>query len=1051
MRKTLGMTIAGAVLASVVAPATAQPITVNGGEVNISGATLFADFFFKPASTNDYIDADGNAHAGKFSSWPPQNLAPTWTPGTPLNTWWAYNYRGMGSGNGLKEFLGSQGCRDTDVPRDGVSDTAFMFPYAYPPADAWIPMTPATDDGYFNHAKYSVLGVPQWLGPYADNSYIPRTPAQIDLAVLDVPTKWFTAVAGLTPDWRLKPGDAGYGLCPIQSSNGKVSNLVELNWDCDGDSIGDVLFNADFANPTELTLYDTPIAWVPIAIIANRGTGIQQLTATECQHLWLSGRLPSGANLAGASRDVGSGTRNGAMNTLGIDPSWGRGDNMYSKNDNILNFYLGPDHRVTNGAGSSIMEDGVRYRQTAVGYTGLAESSRAAKDAYDGKYEVIDIVFDDRGGVSPVRPTIDTVLDNLDPNTGWQIGGPETFTSRGDPAETNPALPQYMENQAAAAYLNNITQSITNFASVPADPDNDAMPGEFLAESYFLLAGVDALPDFANDEPAVFVALSTPPFNQTLQDYIRLNNGLGWGGDTPDFGTRSVAGSIPERNANPVFGDGIDKYSDGSASGDYCDCVSGANDLVGGARLAQRNRLSADFNHDDVRDINDALGMVQAYFDPRGYESCTNHAPKQYYPGGPLATVTQAKGGQDSNSVIPEVIGDLNGDGDFSKEDLRMFADGFAMVGGVLNRKLGAIEIDEAIIATAGAIMLPWADTRVRIIEPPATPCGNPTFNTPTPVADMIVTGKGYNPGDFRGDVAGGSPVPGSAPLGWDGLINAVDIDYCCNSMGNWANVDEAIYMDLSCDMNGDLVVDAQDITELVEVILKTRPGDANLDGVVDGVDEAIILGNLGKPGPFGWADGNFDCDDDVDSDDLAIWQANAGGASVIGWASVRDHNGTEYDIVLDASATAPGSATTEPRRDGVQKIAVDFDADVSASYTAGQIVLTGGLALVSESLVNGGTRLEIEVTGSVDHGCYSIDISASVSVTGDTDCLVAAQEGDVNDDQNTNFIDVSLGKSLVGQPATVNVRADFNVDGNLNFIDVSAVKSLAGTSVVCP
>ena len=32
-------------------------------QVNISGATLFADFFHAPASTNDYIDVDGDGLA----------------------------------------------------------------------------------------------------------------------------------------------------------------------------------------------------------------------------------------------------------------------------------------------------------------------------------------------------------------------------------------------------------------------------------------------------------------------------------------------------------------------------------------------------------------------------------------------------------------------------------------------------------------------------------------------------------------------------------------------------------------------------------------------------------------------------------------------------------------------------------------------------------------------------------------------------------------------------------------------------------------------------
>lgn len=172
----------------------------------------------------------------------------------------------------------------------------------------------------------------------------------------------------------------------------------------------------------------------------------------------------------------------------------------------------------------------------------------------------------------------------------------------------------------------------------------------------------------------------------------------------------------------------------------------------------------------------------------------------------------------------------------------------------------------------------------------------------------------------------------------------------------------------------------------------------------------------------------------------------------ILSWASVREHVSVgELAISLDATAEMSGSATTEPRRDGVQKIVVDFDGDAGASYTPGQVAVTGGLTVVGEALVNSGTRLEIEFAGSADGGCYAIDISASVAVDGDADCLVASLEGDTNNDQDANFIDLSQVKSLAGQSATSNPRADYNTDGDINFIDVAAVKSLAGASVVCP
>ena len=44
-------------------------------------------------------------------------------------------------------------------------------------------------------------------------------------------------------------------------------------------------------------------------------------------------------------------------------------------------------------------------------------------------------------------------------------------------------------------------------------------------------------------------------------------------------------------------------------------------------------------------------------------------------------------GAMTADNAIPEIIGDLNGDGNLTKEDLRYFADGLAINAGMLDRK----------------------------------------------------------------------------------------------------------------------------------------------------------------------------------------------------------------------------------------------------------------------------------------------------------------------------------------------------------------------------
>jgi hypothetical protein len=423
------------------------------------------------------------------------------------------------------------------------------------------------------------------------------------------------------------------------------------------------------------------------------------------------------------------------------------------------------------------------------------------------------------------------------------------------------------------------------------------MPGQFLATTFFLGAGIDCqqgLFDGSEFTP-------TTPLNQTLQNFIRANNGLGIGSDTPAFGSVNAATGhrVPIRRSLS----GGATYSDGSTSGAYTYANSGGSfitNFASGQQLASRNRLQGDFDEDGVRDINDAAEFVKAFYFPRTWQRTDPQATGTGNAG------NQTSGGANDNA-IPEIIGDHNGDGNLSKEDLRYFMDGLALVGGSLDRKAGAIAIDNA-LATYGrcagdatvicrltidadctdhgttgpcnaAQPYPWADSAILLLTPQGLGL-DPKFPVYKDVNDgsepMLVTGKTYVPGDFRGDVAGRTPVPGAGPVGWDGFVDDLDIDYCCRmaQIGSWSELNDAVYIDLSCDMNGDGDVNAADVDELVQVILDTQSGDVNFDGVVDEADAAIINASIASnpcndDGSCGWADGDTNCDGFVNSTDL--------------------------------------------------------------------------------------------------------------------------------------------------------------------------------------
>jgi len=856
-KRTILRFMGAAVLAAGLNLSSAQGVTIQGGEVNISGASLFFDFFKAPASTNDFIDADGDGRFGFNSSgsggWYVDQLAEDWEP---VTTWWLVQYRGVGSGNGLVEFV--------NYVLNGT-----------------IPTAPTTEGWLINRSVQPQSGPPAYLQ------------TSVDMAVMDVPTTWFVqAGASANAAWNKKPLEDGYGQNSRTAWNASTSNKLKTL--CSGTNC----LNLNTGSPDNRTVYDTEIAYVPVAIIGNRGTGIENIRYTEMQYLWVTGRMPSGENLVGATRDVGSGTRNAAMNSLGIDPSWGRGDNLGSKTDDTTAWKsnLGEGHQATNCGGSSIIETAVEMRRLAIGYSGLGGPSRAAADAIGGKYEILNVMKDidvDGNGLPDantyVRPSVDSVCDNLDPNTGYQIGGPETFATRGDPMNTNPSDVQYMTNQDAADYLRNIVASITGFAGNPPGVLNYNMPGEYLAYTFFLTASLDANPSKTN--PALYQA--TVGFNQTLQDFVKANNGLGAGSPTlPAYGSVNPAGKTPKRNAKTAPA----TYLDGSGDGTYVYKLSSgafaSPNLASGLKLGVRNRIQGDFNRDGLRNANDISAMMEAFTNPIDFEQAnglySSKVPAGGWPGD--------KGQQLENVVIVHLIGDFDGNGDFDADDVRYFADGLAIstISGKLDRKAGFVAVDTA-----------WA----------TLPGGDVNFFNTT-----LATPKTYAAGDARGDVAGNTAWPGAQPHGWDGAVNCADIDYVYKNFGTWSNLNEAAKIDLSCDMNGDLIVNQADVDELVQVILGTSYGDADLDGDVDAADLAICQANQGQTG--GWCAGDFSGNGTVGPEDLAYFQSGP----------VADFDG-DGDVDLSDFSVFQGCFNGPNRQPSCAEDA-DFDDDQDVDLT---------------------------------------------------------------------------------------------------------------------
>lgn len=101
-----------------------------------------------------------------------------------------------------------------------------------------------------------------------------------------------------------------------------------------------------------------------------------------------------------------------------------------------------------------------------------------------------------------------------------------------------------------------------------------------------------------------------------------------------------------------------------------------------------------------------------------------------------------------------------------------------------------------------------------------------------------------------------------------DGLVDGTDIDAISYAIRSESS-------EPRFDLNGDAVVDDLDRNYLIDTILKTHPGDADLNGVVDFADFVALSQRFGRPGT--WSDGDFDGDGSVNFGDFLLLSINFG------------------------------------------------------------------------------------------------------------------------------------------------------------------------------
>ncbi|MCA9266555.1 MAG: hypothetical protein KDA60_21995 [Planctomycetales bacterium] len=115
------------------------------------------------------------------------------------------------------------------------------------------------------------------------------------------------------------------------------------------------------------------------------------------------------------------------------------------------------------------------------------------------------------------------------------------------------------------------------------------------------------------------------------------------------------------------------------------------------------------------------------------------------------------------------------------------------------------------------------------------------------------------------------------------GTLDCTDLDYL-TSVLDLPNAHEKF------DANDDGEVDLLDVQTWVEQFRQAKPGDANLDDVVDANDFERWQSNLFTANPL-WCDGDFNFDGNIDGLDFNIWLANRSDSALNAVAVPEPHS----------------------------------------------------------------------------------------------------------------------------------------------------------------
>jgi hypothetical protein len=258
------------------------------------------------------------------------------------------------------------------------------------------------------------------------------------------------------------------------------------------------------------------------------------------------------------------------------------------------------------------------------------------------------------------------------------------------------------------------------------------------------------------------------------------------------------------------------------------------------------------------------------------------------------------------------------------------------------------------------------------------------------------------------GIVSNVSPVLQRADFDDDGDIDADDIDTL------FAAIDLES-TDARFDLNGDAALDSLDADELVEQILGTNYGDADLDGDVDGDDLDTWVAHKFTQDIY-WSHGNFNGVDNCQNLDLT---------GCVGYVDGSDFNLWNANKFTTAVAAAAGYAEGDVNFDGVLDVAdIDTMFAMKNLYNTDTTNYAGLIAIYD---LDGDSALDWDDIAYIVFDVFE-------TVFGDLDL-----DGDVDDD-DANTLDENYLEYVNSW-----CLGDLNGDGFVNFSDFTTLNNNYG------